>query len=281
MARKNLTWVLAETEYETLVQPEAIRRAHGPKVFLTLRPCAQGKDENDCVVRTLYCTRDGRFFVRKKKGWYEVRHTFNPGMVNHKGGSAYPKMRDFGNILCHKLIAHAWLGERPEGEEIDHINADKLNWSADNLRYVTPRENMRSARNMHRLQKMGIDPRWLHRNTLLYIYELNLRGLEYFTTEYKILCDVNPDAEMSVENIEKIVMMAYMNTRRFFFALKSEDLDVRYQYPILMPIDYEMTEMEGYFGLIEQYDRFCEKYPRASTTYREYHTEFDNLFLQQ
>ena len=256
MARKDLRWVLAETEYETLVQPEAIRRAHGPKVFLTLRPCAQGKDEYDCVVKTLYCTRDGRFFVRKKDGWYEQK----PNSLNRKNkarGGAFdcPIMRNFGNKYCHALVAHAWIGERPEDEQIDHINTDHHNWSADNLRYVTPHENIRSARNMRQLRRMGINPAWLHRNTLLYIYELNLRALEYFAEEYKILCDVNSDAELSAENIEKIVMMAYLNTRRYYYLMKLPSLDVRYQYHYLPALDYKVTEMKGYYTNIEDYNQ--------------------------
>ena len=252
MARKNLRWVLAETEYETLVQPEAIRRAHGPKEFLTLRPCAQGKDEYDCVVKTLYCTRDGRFFVRKKDGWYELQPCKTPSVIhNHRGGSRYPFMRHYGLLPCHTLIAHAWIGERPEGEQIDHINGDQLNWSADNLRYVTPHENLRSARNMRQLRRMGIDPKWLHRNTLLYIYELNLKALEYFAADYRILCAENSHVEMSVENIEKIVMMAYMNTRRYFFSMKLPSLDVRYQYHCLPALDYKVTEMKAHYTNIE------------------------------
>ncbi len=162
-------------------------------------------------------------------------------------------MRHYGCHTCHKLIAHAWLGECPEGEQIDHINGDSLNWSADNLRYVTPHENMRSARNMHRLQKMGIDPRWLHRNTLLYIYELNLKALDYFVVEFKLLCEANSHVEMTVENIEKIVMMAYMNTRKYFFTMKLPSLDVRYQYHYLPALDYKVTEMKGYYNRIEDF----------------------------
>lgn len=257
MARKNLRWVLAETEYETLVQPEAIKRAHGPKVFLELRPCAQGKDEYDCVVKTLYCTRDGRFFVRKKDGWQELKHGYtpnSPSLKDRRSHSHYPFMQRYNNFTCHTLIAHAWIGERPEGEQIDHINGDLLNWSADNLRYVTPHENFRSARNMRQLRRIGIDPKWLHRNTLLYIYELNLKALEHFAVEYTVLCAENPGAEISIENIEKIVMMAYMNTRRYYFNKKLPSLDVRYQYHYLPALDYKVTEMKEYYHIIEDFN---------------------------
>ena len=42
----------------------------------------------------------------------------------------------------HRLVAYAFLGERPEGLQIDHQDRDKTNNSADNLRYVTGSENM-------------------------------------------------------------------------------------------------------------------------------------------
>lgn len=270
MARKNLKWVLAKRIEEKRAHPKAVKRWYDmdgtkhenpeiPDSTLLLRTCAQGEYEGNLTDDYLYCTNDGKFLIRGKDGlWYGQKPNCHTAK-NPKAGGGWdcPIMRNFGGLLCHMLIAHAWHGEcptEPNGTpyQIDHINTDHKNFGADNLRYVTPHENMRSARNMHRLQKMGIDPRWLHRNTLLYIYELNLRGLEYFTTEYKILCDVNPDAELSIENIEKIVMMAYMNTRRYFFLMKLPSLDVRYQYPILMPLDHRVTEMKKYYTLIEE-----------------------------
>ena len=41
----------------------------------------------------------------------------------------------------HCLVARVFLGERPSGYFIDHIDRNKLNNAVENLRYVTPSEN--------------------------------------------------------------------------------------------------------------------------------------------
>lgn len=44
-------------------------------------------------------------------------------------------------VNVHKLIADAFLGERPTGCEIDHKDRNKTNNDVTNLRYVTPDTN--------------------------------------------------------------------------------------------------------------------------------------------
>ena len=48
--------------------------------------------------------------------------------------------------LYHKrvatLVAEAFIGKKPQGTEIDHWDGNKLNNKADNLRYVTHKENV-------------------------------------------------------------------------------------------------------------------------------------------
>lgn len=56
-------------------------------------------------------------------------------------------------VPVHTLVAAAFLGERPDGYVVDHIDADKLNNKACNLEYVTQTENIRRA-----IQK-GLNPR--------------------------------------------------------------------------------------------------------------------------
>lgn len=46
---------------------------------------------------------------------------------------------------CHSLVAAAFIGPRPEGLEINHIDGDKTNNHADNLEYVTSSENHKHA----------------------------------------------------------------------------------------------------------------------------------------
>lgn len=45
----------------------------------------------------------------------------------------------------HKLVALAFLGPRPEGYFINHMDCDKANPCVDNLEYVTPSENMKHS----------------------------------------------------------------------------------------------------------------------------------------
>ena len=50
------------------------------------------------------------------------------------------KVRRF--LRVHRAIAHAFLGEIPEGYQVNHINGDKSDNRLTNLEIVTPRENV-------------------------------------------------------------------------------------------------------------------------------------------
>lgn len=47
--------------------------------------------------------------------------------------------------LVHHLVAAAYIGPRPEGYEVNHIDGDRTNNRAENLEYVTPDENRQHA----------------------------------------------------------------------------------------------------------------------------------------
>lgn len=65
--------------------------------------------------------------------------TWKYGWPNQEG---YLRLKINGNAYCvHVLIAHAFLGPRPEGLEVDHINRDKRDNHATNLEYVTKKQN--------------------------------------------------------------------------------------------------------------------------------------------
>ena len=68
------------------------------------------------------------------------------------------------------LMALTWIGPRPEGYEVDHLNGDMLDWSTDNLEYVTPKENIKRAKLLRVLRSIGRDPRKMSREELLEIF---------------------------------------------------------------------------------------------------------------
>jgi len=45
------------------------------------------------------------------------------------------------NPFVHKLVAEAFIGQRPTGKQIDHIDGDKRNNILPNLHYVTAKQN--------------------------------------------------------------------------------------------------------------------------------------------
>src|ERR1051326_4973597 len=49
-------------------------------------------------------------------------------------------------IAVHRLVAAAFLGECPQGLEVDHIDGNRLNNAASNLRYIARQENLDARR---------------------------------------------------------------------------------------------------------------------------------------
>lgn len=48
-------------------------------------------------------------------------------------------------LFVHHVVARAFIGRRPEGSQVDHVNAVKNDNRPENLEYVTPQENDRRA----------------------------------------------------------------------------------------------------------------------------------------
>ena len=114
--------------------------------------------------KPLYCTRDGHFFSLTKFGLREVKPCFAVPRDHRVCHTRYPFMRQFENRTCHMLMALTWIGPMPAGHVVDHINGNILDYSAANLEWVTPKENIRRAKILRALRAGSRDPKQMSRN---------------------------------------------------------------------------------------------------------------------
>ena len=54
-------------------------------------------------------------------------------------------------VMIHKVVAECWLGDKPAGLEVDHIDRNTHNNHYTNLRYVTHSEQMKNRQLSNRL----------------------------------------------------------------------------------------------------------------------------------
>lgn len=98
-----------------------------------------------------YAGNDGEIYSTKRNN----THTLAIGDTMHRllfsdNGRGY--LIAFNNKTQHELIAAAWIGPRPDGYEIDHIDGNPKNNKPSNLEYVTPFENKyRALVNTHKI----------------------------------------------------------------------------------------------------------------------------------
>lgn len=106
-------------------------------------------------------SEDGRIFrnVKSKKQLKQWRN--NNGYWQVFGSINGKKF----SRTVHSLVAECWLGSKPEGYEIDHIDRDKNNNHYKNLRYATHSEN-----NLNKTRS-GKHPVILRRGDEVHIFE--------------------------------------------------------------------------------------------------------------
>ena len=85
-------------------------------------------------------------YCRKRQYGKKSRNGVNNGQrypyITFRGGT-YP---------VHILQAEIWIGPRPKGYEVDHLNGNIDDWRLCNLQYVTCAENRRRAAILRRLR---------------------------------------------------------------------------------------------------------------------------------
>ena len=194
------------------VFPETITQHEVREPQMVVRSCLNGLDEQGTIKKTLYCTRDGKFFVRYADGWHKQEPCTNT-LRRKREGRPMPKasggcidrayMSHFSNFSCHRLVAYAWC-EHPacaktdplwyKHYEADHINGDHGNWTADNLQWVTPAENRRRAKLARCMRKIGLQPRWLYHSILRGLYSLTTELAELVINRFRFEAGTNDDA---------------------------------------------------------------------------------------
>ena len=118
------------------------------------------------IMRTFNISTRAKYQQQKNYG----RKSPNGWPVGH----CYPHFYYRGrNCYAHKVMALSWIGPRPEGWQIDHLNGDICNWSVTNIRIVTIAENYRCALILRSLRRDSIDPTTRTAEELLTLFNLN------------------------------------------------------------------------------------------------------------
>lgn len=94
-------------------------------------------NENGTIIRNVKSKKQLKIkldFHHSEKGYYT---TFV------RIGGRRPDARTI-RVPIHKVVAECWLGDKPDGLEIDHIDRNSHNNHYTNLRYVTRSEQMKN-----------------------------------------------------------------------------------------------------------------------------------------
>ena len=213
MAKTKLRW-----EFPTTIETIEVQEPQ-----MTVRNCLHGYDEQGNLRKVLYCTRDGRFYVRYEDGWHEQKPCTN---LVRRGRKKAPASAG-GNfdvlylrnpqlcltVKCYRLVAYSWC-EHPEaaktdpewykyghGFEVDHLNGDHNDSSPENLQWVTTEENRRRAGLARRMRKIGLQPKWIFYRNLRGIFRLTPEQFEHFLAALQLAMRTNADDPLTIANI--------------------------------------------------------------------------------
>lgn len=116
-----------------------------PALFATL--LEGGKFRKIQSTENMYINDKAEIIAVKTIGEKQIAYIYTntpDRPITAKNNSGYMIMNVEGKTrTVHSLVAEAFLGPRPYGYDIDHIDGNKLNNNASNLRYVTHEDNMK------------------------------------------------------------------------------------------------------------------------------------------
>ena len=94
-------------------------------------------NENGTIFRNVKSKKQ----LKIKLDFHHSCHGYYTTFVHIGGRSANSKII---RVPIHRVVAECWLGDCPEGMEIDHIDRNAHNNHYTNLRYVTKSEQMKN-----------------------------------------------------------------------------------------------------------------------------------------
>ena len=109
----------------------------------------------------------------------------------HIGGRRNPKII---RVMIHRAVAECWLGDIPEGYEVDHIDRNTHNNDYRNLRYVTKSEQMknrdhsniskRGSKNLAEARKLRMKPIILQNGINVHRFESMCECARFLANKY-------------------------------------------------------------------------------------------------
>lgn len=93
-------------------------------------------NENGTIFRNVKSKKQSKIKLDMHHSDYGYYATFV-----HMGGRKNPTVK---RVMIHRAVAECWLGDCPEGMEVDHIDRNAHNNHYTNLRYVTRSDQMKN-----------------------------------------------------------------------------------------------------------------------------------------
>jgi hypothetical protein len=130
-----------------------------------------------------FISDEGRCYSQKSKIILAATPAHNKYISYKLGGD--PKNKKGKSYTAHELVMEAWVGPRPAGLKIDHIDRDRGNNKLVNLRYVTNTINALNRGKVHQRGKPcneydlqdNLIKRWERAKDAADFYKLDLRIL--------------------------------------------------------------------------------------------------------
>lgn len=144
-------------------------------------------------------SEDGRIFrnVKSKKQLkikLDMHHSKTGYYVTFVRHKKKPK-----RIMIHRVVAECWLGECPQGYEVDHIDRNSHNNHYTNLRYVTKSEQMKNrdhtniskkgSQNLADARAKRMKPVRVYNSNETYLFESFAATSRFLSEKYSVSFD--------------------------------------------------------------------------------------------